>query len=207
MQVPTPADGDRKYALVERERRFVLRTLPGIRSVRTVEIVDRYLAGSRIRLRTATTVDGEGAGSVRYKLTQKIPAPDGGPGLITTFYLEPSEHRLFDQLPGALLSKTRLSIPPFGVDVFGGALAGLLLAEAEFATDEEMAAFHPPAWIGPEVTNDPLFSGGRLAEMALHHVQEALARYGIELRKPPTAGERSGGTACPPLADPRGAVG
>jgi hypothetical protein len=171
----------RKYALVERERRFLLRAVPEQGSIRSVEIVDRYLDGSRVRLRAATTVDGEGKGSVQYKLTQKLPAPNGGPGLLTTFYLDPGEHRLFDSLPGAVLRKTRLSIPPFGVDDFRGVLAGLVIAEAEFSSDEELTAFVPPAWIGPEVTGDAAFSGGRLAQATRDELGEALALYGIDL--------------------------
>jgi hypothetical protein len=179
-----PTGKDRKYALVERERRFVLRTAPSEKPVRTVEIVDRYLDGSRIRLRAAATVDGQGAGSVQYKLTQKIPDADGGPGLITSLYLEPDEHRLFDTLAGALLSKTRLSVPPFGVDVFRGSLSGLVLAEAEFSSNEEMAPFLAPAWAGPEVTRDPAFSGGQLVRTTRSGLRRALARYGLSL---PTA--------------------
>jgi hypothetical protein len=176
-----PHGKERKYALVERERRFLLKALPEHGSIRRVEIVDRYLDGSRVRLRAATTVDGEGAESVQYKLTQKLRAPDGGPGLITTFYLDPSEHRLFDSLPGAVLRKTRLSIPPFGVDSFRGALAGLVLAEIEFTSDEEMAAFGPPAWVGPEVTRDTSFSGGRLAHSTRDELRRALGVYGVDL--------------------------
>ena len=77
------------------------------------------------------------------------------------------------------IAGTRLGIPPFGIDVFRGALAGLVLAEAEFATDQAMAALNPTAWIGPDVTNDASFSGGRLARTTRHRVNQALARYGI----------------------------
>ncbi|SDL01155.1 hypothetical protein [Streptomyces indicus] len=48
-------------------------------------------------------------------------------------------------LPAVELSKTRLSVPPLGVDVFGADLRGLVLAEAEFTTDEEAQSFEPPA--------------------------------------------------------------
>jgi hypothetical protein len=179
-----PQGKDRKYARVERERRFLLKAVPEHGSIRCVEIVDRYLDGSRVRLRAATTVDGKDAGSVQYKLTQKLPAPDGGPGLITTFYLDSTEHRLFDSLPGAVLRKTRLSIAPFGVDSFRGALAGLVLAEVEFISDEEMAAFGAPAWVGAEVTRDTSFSGGRLAHSTRDELRRALGMYGMDL---PTA--------------------
>lgn len=72
-----PRGKDTKYALVERERRFLVGAVPEGGSIRTVEIVDRYIDGTRIRLRAASTVEGEGKGSVHYKLTQKVPGPDG----------------------------------------------------------------------------------------------------------------------------------
>jgi CYTH domain-containing protein len=179
--------GDRKYALVERERRFLLAGVPSEPPVRVVEIVDRYLDRSRIRLRAATTVEGESRGTTQYKLTQKLPAADGGPGLITNLYLDADEHRLFDALPGALLRKTRLSIPPFGVDDFGGALEGLVLAEAEFPSDEEMRTLVPPVWVVAEVTQDAAFGGGRLARSSRYELRRALAAYGVEL---PPSGRR-----------------
>ena len=119
------------------------------------------------------------------KLTQKLPAPGGGPGLITSFYLDRAEHRLFDTLPGAVLRKTRLSIPPFGVDRFEGVLAGLVLAEAELDSDAEVAGFVPPGWAGAEVTSDPAFSGGRSARADRDQLRLAAAVYGIDL--PPAA--------------------
>lgn len=177
-----------KYALVERERRFLLTGVPSEPPIRIVEIVDRYLESSRIRLRLATTLEGESRGTTQYKLTQKVPARDGGPGLITTLYLNADEYRLFDALPGAVLRKTRLSIPPFGVDSFVGVLGGLVLAEVEFSSDEEMVALVPPAWVVAEVTRDPAFTGGRLVRSSRHELRQALSVYGVELPAPARRG-------------------
>ena len=185
MHESAPQGKDRKYALVERERRFLLDAVPMQAPIRTVEIVDRYLDGSRIRLRAQTTVGGEGPGPTTYKLTQKLPAPDGGPGLITSFYLDLAEYRLFDGLPGAVLRKTRYSIPPFGVDRFGNGLAGLVIAEAEFISDEEMTAFMPPPWVVAEVTLDPAFSGGCLVRSTREELRRAVAAYGVDPPPPP----------------------
>lgn len=55
------------------------------------------------------------------------------------------EYEVLASLPAVELSKTRLSVPPLGVDVFGADLRGLVLAEAEFTTDEEAQSFEPPA--------------------------------------------------------------
>lgn len=38
------------------------------------------------------------------------------------------------------------------LDVFEGHYDGLILAEVEFASEEEAKAFNPPAWFGEDVT-------------------------------------------------------
>ena len=51
------------------------------------------------------------------------------------------------------------------VDVFGGALAGLVMVDVEFASRDEGERFRPPSWFGREVTDDPAWSN---ASLALH---------------------------------------
>lgn len=152
--------------------------------MRIVRIADRYLSGTRIRLRqaTETTDNGGDVERIVYKLTQKVPGPNGTPGLITTMYLDASEHAVLAQLPAASLRKTRLSIPPLGVDVFEDPLAGLVLTEAEFDDDESMVAYVPPAQVVAEVTHDQRLTGGRLAVTTRRELVTVLAEYGVEER-------------------------
>jgi adenylate cyclase len=49
------------------------------------------------------------------------------------------------------------------VDVYRGRLAGLVVAELEFPSEAEAAAFVPPAWFGTEVTTDPRYRNAALA--------------------------------------------
>jgi adenylate cyclase len=49
------------------------------------------------------------------------------------------------------------------VDVYGGKLDGLVVAEVEFASEEEASAFTPPAWFGAEATDDPRYRNAALA--------------------------------------------
>ncbi|MCH5672240.1 hypothetical protein [Streptomyces gilvus] len=166
---------------MERERRFLLESPPAPASVTATRVItDRYLPGTRLRLRRSERRDG---GEPELKLTQKIPAarPGAVQGLITTVYLSPAEHDLFASLPAALLTKTRLSVPPLGVDVFGGPLAGLVLAEAEFESDEAALAFVPPAWCAAEVTEDVRFTGGSLVAVSREVLAGWLGEYGIRL--------------------------
>ncbi|MCL2554207.1 MAG: hypothetical protein FWE15_05025 [Actinomycetia bacterium] len=170
-----PAAG--KYARVERERRFLLAAPPTLPYTEARRITDRYLTGTRMRLRR---VERPGA-ELEFKLTQKIPAdrPGAVQGTITTAYLSLAEYQVFAGLPAAVLAKTRYSMPPLGVDVFEQPLRGLVLAEAEFDSEAAARAFAVPSFAVAEVTDDPRFTGGRLATATRADLLEWLAGYGI----------------------------
>ncbi|WP_327129948.1 hypothetical protein [Streptomyces sp. NBC_01727] len=140
-------------------------------------ITDRYVKGTRLRLRRTDYTDGR----CELKLTQKVPAPPSGAiqGLITNTYLSPTEYDVLASLLAALLSKTRFSVPPLGVDVFDGRLQGLVLGKAEFATDEEAQSFVPPSGCMAEVTDDARFTGGCLVQASRQELLGWLAEYGI----------------------------
>jgi len=65
---------------------------------------------------------------------------------------------------GRRIEKTRHTLPGgVEVDVYDGSLTGLVVAEIEFASEEESAAFEPPDWFGAEVTDDPRYKNRALA--------------------------------------------
>jgi CYTH domain-containing protein len=53
------------------------------------------------------------------------------------------------------------------VDVFKGELEGLVVAEVEFGSEDQSAAFEPPAWFGPELTGDDRYATASLARFGL----------------------------------------
>lgn len=67
--------------------------------------------------------------------------------------------------PGRRLEKTRYRVEHAGavwdVDVFGGALAGLILAEIELEREDQPVVV--PPWTEREVTADPRYRNSRLA--------------------------------------------
>jgi hypothetical protein len=176
-----PTGKARKYALVERERRFLLAESPAGVPTHQVLIEDRYLRGTRLRLRRMTNLEEPGF-RLTYKLTQKIPSVSGAPGLITTLYLSADEYTALLGIPADTLRKIRSSFPPLGVDVFEGPLDGLVLAEAEFETASHEASFHMPADAVAEVTADVRFSGGRLVTLTAVETADLLATFGIDRR-------------------------
>jgi CYTH domain-containing protein len=165
-----------KYARPEFERRFLLSTIPPGRVVRRRTIVDRYFIGTGLRLRSVSS----GRGDRAYKLTQKVPeAVEGARGRITTMYLPPAAYELLRELPGLELCKTRLSLPPFGMDIFGGALDRLVLAECEASSAADLAQYSPPPGTIAEVTEDERFTGGRLAATTAEQLSVLLHLFGV----------------------------
>jgi CYTH domain-containing protein len=169
-----------KYARVERERRFLLAGPPSAPAViASRRITDRYLPGTRLRLRRVDYLD---SGACEFKLTQKVPAGRPGfvQGLITNTYLSAAGYELLASLSAEVLSKSRLSVPPLSIDVFDPPLHGLVMADVEFSTDEEAQSFLPPPAVVAEVTDDSRFTGGSLVRARPHDLLAWLAEYGIE---------------------------
>lgn len=169
------------YARIERERRFLLDGFPSDANVVQMRrITDRYIEGTRLRLRQQT----DEGGATIYKLTQKVPGRGSGAqqGLITNMYLTAEEFHIVAQLAARQLSKTRYSVPPFGIDTFEGSLEGLVLAEVEFESGQEAEALTLPSFLAREVSDDARFTGGELVRAARQEVQAWVAEYGIAFR-------------------------
>lgn len=138
-----------KYAHVERERRFLLEALPDLTGARVLRITDRYVDGTRLRLRT---VEEEGHAPV-FKLGQKIRLEGVSTNAHTTLYLSAAEHAGLAHLPGRDLRKTRHLLRHYAFDEHE---SGLLLAETETAEEPWFPYLR-------EVTDEEAFSGGLLA--------------------------------------------
>lgn len=76
--------------------------------------------------------------------------------------------RLWPLTEGRRLEKTRHLIPASAglmieVDVYSGALSGLMVAEVEFGSEDAAEAFEPLDWFASEVTDDARFKNQTLA--------------------------------------------
>ncbi|HJQ02325.1 MAG TPA: hypothetical protein VJ851_12050 [Jatrophihabitans sp.] len=179
-----------KYARWERERRFLLAGPPADPTGPAAHIHDRYLTGTRLRLRL---VRRSGEPVVR-KLGQKIREPGSSPPAVahTSLYLDEAEYAALAGLPAAELTKTRTLLqwdgPELAVDVFTGRLAGLVLAEYDLAGDDptdDGPTGHgsadpvgwPPVPVLAEVTGDERFTGGALARTSAAELHQLLADY------------------------------
>jgi adenylate cyclase len=76
--------------------------------------------------------------------------------------------RLWPLTEGRRIEKTRYEIPADGgltieLDVYTGALDGLVTAEVEFGSEEAADAYEPPEWLGEDITEDLRYKNQRLA--------------------------------------------
>ena len=167
-----------KYARREAERRFLLAAEPEGLPAGAV-ITDRYLDGTWLRIRHVVGPDG----SVAMKLGQKLRTDPGDPSTVwlTNIYLSAVEYGLLAVLPGGEVRKVRrhweTPAGRFSVDVFEGALAGLVLAEVECGDAGDLAGVAPPPGAVADVTYDDRFSGGRLARLRSGDLAVLLAQW------------------------------
>jgi adenylate cyclase len=142
---------------MEIERKFLVERLPDDLGGQARRIDQGYLAldeGAEVRLR-------------RYgdDLWLTIKGSGGLARVEEEFALDQGQFEsLWPLTEGRRIEKTRRKLPDgVEVDVYDGALEGLVVAEIEFASEDESAAFEPPEWFGAEVTDDPRYKNRALA--------------------------------------------
>ncbi len=148
---------------MEIERKFLVKELPErLERFPKRRIEQAYLCTDpvlRVRRR-----DGQ------YVLTYK------GAGLLEReeheFPLTEAAYRnLLEKADGSRITKDRYELPLGSyiveLDVFAPPFAPLVLAEVEFSSVAEAAAFQPPDWFGEEVTYDPAYTNAALSQRVL----------------------------------------
>jgi CYTH domain-containing protein len=145
------------------------------------QIFDNYITNTRLRLRKIRDPQRR---EWTWKLTQKFaPDPeDFSRTYITNIYLTQAEYEMFAHLEGNEIRKNRYAYEHegrnFSIDVFLGDLHGLILAEIGFESDDELDNFQTPSFAVMDVTNDPMFTGGRLVGLTADEIRQELKRRG-----------------------------
>jgi CYTH domain-containing protein len=148
---------------MEVERKYLLRERPdGLDARESGRLEQGYLAldpaGAEVRVRRKgdrhTLTVKTGAGLVRGEEELEI---DAG-----------AFARLWSLTDGRRVVKTRYLVPlddrlTAEVDIYEGALDGLMTAEVEFPDEAAAHAFAAPAWLGEDVTGDKRYANQRLA--------------------------------------------
>ena len=173
-----------KYSRIERERRYLLQDLPeGLsRADHHLQITDNYITGTRLRLRK---VRDPQTNEWVVKFTQKF-APDANDlsrTVITNTYLNAIEAETLAVFNANEIRKNRYKFEfagrQFSIDMFLGALFGLVLAEVSFDTDEELDNFPLPPFALADVTNNEIFTGGKLSQLTFADVTDEITRSGL----------------------------
>lgn len=181
-----------KYAYIERERRFLLLAPPLDLALEGeyCRIIDRYIPDTRMRLRRMEAPDGR---VLAYKMTQKFVC-EGQPAhqcMITNIYLEAHEYEKLNCLTGKRLIKRRYPYwhegIRYSVDLFSGPLRGLVLAEVERPTDNDLLRLPAPSFAVAEVTADRFFTGGRLVQLSSADFRAWLGAFHQQVSPAPLA--------------------
>lgn len=146
----------------EIERKFLVKNDSFIsQSIRTEIIKQGYISTEKeatIRVRTKNdkayiTIKGINTGATRNEWEYPIPAKD-------------AEDMIEKLCKANIISKTRHIIEHDGktweIDVFDGRHSGLILAEIELSSEDEI--FSIPPFIGEEVTNNPKYYNSELSK-------------------------------------------
>lgn len=147
---------------MEIERKFLIKKLPdNLTSYKARKIEQAYLCTDPVvRVRRDNDV---------YYLTYKSKGM-----IVREEYNLPLTKEAYGHLlakaDGNIITKTRYEIPEkdnltIELDVFEGKFDGLLLAEVEFASEEEALGYIPPEWFGEDVSNSPKYHNSTLSRL------------------------------------------
>lgn len=152
-------------ACIEIERKFLIRQPPALDGVPCSHLRQGYIAtgSTEVRLRDA---DGS------YTLTCKR-----GNGLVRReeeIEIDAAQFKsLWTLTEGQRIDKTRYRIPQgellIELDIYHDALAPLIVAEVEFHSEADSAAFPRPDYFGDEVTEDKRYKNKTLALEGIPH--------------------------------------
>lgn len=147
---------------MEIERKFLIKKLPdNLTSYKARKIEQAYLCTDPI-VRVRRDNDD-------YYLTYKSKGM-----IVREEYNLPLTKEAYGHLlakaDGNIITKTRYEIPEkdnltIELDVFEGKFDGLLLAEVEFASEEEALGYIPPEWFGEDVSNSTKYHNSTLSRL------------------------------------------
>ncbi len=147
---------------MEIERKFLIKKLPdNLTSYKARKIEQAYLCTDPVvRVRRDNDV---------YYLTYKSRGM-----IVREEYNLPLTKEAYGHLlakaDGNIITKTRYEILEkdnltIELDVFEGEFDGLLLAEVEFASEEEALGYIPPEWFGEDVSNSTKYHNSTLSRL------------------------------------------
>lgn len=152
---------------MEIERKFLVKNLPSDLESYSYHIIEQGYLSTEPVVRVRRQDD-------EYYLTYK-----GSGMLAREEYNLPltadSYEHLVAKADGMVISKKRYLIPienselTIELDVFGGRLSPLIMAEVEFLSVEEAESFDAPDWFGEDVTQNRRYHNSNMSKLDIDH--------------------------------------
>jgi CYTH domain-containing protein len=161
---------------MKRERRFLLDDFPPglMRNSAHLQITDNFVSNTRLRLRKIRTPETK---ERRWFLSRKVhPVP----GTLSasedvTMELSAYEYEVLAVFEGNEIRKNRYEYDHDGrsyfLDLYLGPLWGLIIAKTLCESDDDPESFPNPAFAVADVSEDPMFSAPRLAELTIEEIR------------------------------------
>ncbi len=165
--------------MIELEKTYLAKRIPeGLASCKSKEIIDVYhpLTSHHPVLRLRKNGD-------KFEMTKKEPIKDGDASeqREQTIKLTEEEFNHLLKLEGKKTHKIRYLYEHQGrtaeVDVFQGALKGLVVVDFEFNDSEEKAKFGMPEFCMADVTQETFLAGGMVCGKSYEDLSEDLKRF------------------------------
>jgi len=122
----------------------------------------------------------------KFEITKKYPVKNGDASKQTehTIILTEEEFDELSKLEGKRTSKIRYVINYNGIlceiDVFQGALKGLVLIDFEFSSEKDKDEFKMPDFCLVDVTQEEFLAGGMLCGKSYDDIKEKLEKFGYK---------------------------
>ncbi|MBW2999731.1 hypothetical protein KY339_03585 [Candidatus Woesearchaeota archaeon] len=164
--------------MIELEKTYLAKSIPpGLKDCKSKEIIDIYVPKSSEHPKLRIRKNGS-----KFEMTKKEPVDtDASHQEEQTIILTEAEFNEFMKLDGKKTHKIRYYCDYEGrtaeIDVFQGALKGLIVVDFEFETPEERDSFEMPDFCLVEVTQEQFIAGGMICGKTYEDVEEDLKRF------------------------------
>ena len=166
--------------MIELERTFLAKYLPkNLKNSPHIEMIDIYHPKTAVHPCLRLRKNGD-----EYVITKKTPVNENDKSVQheQTIILTEKEFKSLFKAHGKVLEKIRYFYTEdnttMEIDVFKGALEGLVLVDAEFTSEKEMKKFIIPDFCLVDVTQDDFVAGGMLAGKKYSDIASELAEFG-----------------------------
>ena len=164
--------------MIEREKTYLLKEVPaGLSACKKRVVLSLYIPADDPHPKLRIRKNGDS-----FEMTKKAPVDDN-PSICEeqTIKLSEQEFKILNALPGKRMDKIRVYYPYEGklleIDVYTGALAGLVTVDAEFDDDKTLAQFKMPLFCLADVTCAEWMAGGMLAGKSYADLEPMLKTY------------------------------